>query len=141
MERIERTTGDLLLLLTQVILVGLGAAVLFSASYPHALAVFQDPYYFLRRQLLWILLGAVAAVAAAQLPLELIRRAVPGLLLLSLVLMLLTFVPGIGKPVQGARRWLFLGGVSIQPSELAKLTLVLYLASIFSKKQGRMQNG
>jgi cell division protein FtsW len=140
MERIERTTGDLLLLLTQVILVGLGAAVLFSASYPHALAVFQDPYYFLRRQLLWILLGAVAAVAAAQLPLELIRRAVPGLLLLSLVLMLLTFVPGIGKPVQGARRWLFLGGVSIQPSELAKLTLVLYLASIFSKKQGRMND-
>jgi cell division protein FtsW len=140
METVERKSGDLILLLTQVVLVALGAAVLFSASYPHAQALFQDPYYFLRRQLLWILTGAVAAVAAAHVPLESIRKAVPGLILLAFILMVLTFVPGIGEPVQGARRWLFIFGVSIQPSELVKLALVMYLASIFSKKQERIDD-
>jgi cell division protein FtsW len=140
METVERKSGDLILLLTQVVLVSLGAAVLFSASYPHAQALFQDPYYFLRRQLLWILTGAVAAVAAAHVPLESIRKAVPGLILLAFILMVLTFVPGIGEPVQGARRWLFIFGVSIQPSELVKLALVMYLASIFSKKQERIDD-
>jgi cell division protein FtsW len=54
--------------------------------------------------------------------------------------MVLTFVPGIGEPVQGARRWLFIFGVSIQPSELVKLALVMYLASIFSKKRERIND-
>ncbi|MBN1836217.1 MAG: putative lipid II flippase FtsW [Spirochaetales bacterium] len=140
MERIERRPGDLLLLVTQVALVGLGVAVLFSASYPHAQALFQDPYHFLKRQVLWILIGTAAALLAAQLPLAFVRRSVPGLVVLAFAFMVLTFVPGIGEPIQGARRWVFLFGLSFEPSELVKLTVVLYLASILSKKQDRMDD-
>jgi cell division protein FtsW len=140
MERIERRPGDLLLVLVQVMLVGMGIAMLFSASYPYAQRLFQDPYYFLKRQLLWVLLGTAAAAVSAQLPLDLLRRLVPGLVFLALLLTLLTFVPGLGRPIQGARRWLFFFGLSFEPSELVKLALVLYLASIFSKKQDRIDD-
>ena len=140
MERIEGDTGDLMLLLTLVTLIGLGAAVLFSASYPYAQAVFRDPYYFLKRQVLWILIGTVSALIAAQVPLDLVRKSVPLLVAGTFVLMLLTFVPGIGLPIQGARRWVFFFGISFEPSELVKLTLVVYLASIFSKKQDRIDD-
>jgi len=140
MERIQRKPGDLLLVLSQVALIGLGIAVLFSASYPHAQALFQDPYHFLRRQLLWILIGTLAAIIAAQVPLELVRRSIPALVVVAFVLMVLTLVPGVSVPVQGARRWLFLFGISFEPSELVKLAVVLYLASILSKKQDRMDD-
>jgi cell division protein FtsW len=140
LERIEREPWDLPLLLTQVLLLGLGLAAMFSASAYEGERLFADPYYFLKRQLAWAAIGVVAAVAAAQVRLESLRRLAPYLLGVALLLTLLTFVPGIGRPLLGARRWLFLFGQSFQPSELVKLALVVYLAAIFSKKQQRIND-
>src|SRR6185369_12076833 len=73
--------------------------------------------------------------------LDLVRRAVPWLLIVSAVLMIAVFIPiwDAGE-IYGARRWLVKFGLSFQPSELAKLTVVLYLASMFAKKEGQLDD-
>ncbi|TFG64029.1 MAG: putative lipid II flippase FtsW, partial [Spirochaetales bacterium] len=69
-----------------------------------------------------------------------IKKFIPFLLLASFILMILTFIPGVGRVIQGSRRWIFLVGFSFQPSELVKLSLVLYLSHIFSKKEDRIND-
>jgi cell division protein FtsW len=140
LERIGKPRGDALLLLVLIAMVAIGLSVLFSASTYYAERQFEDPYYFFKRQLIWIILGTVAALVAAHLPLELLRQGTPFVLAAALVFMILTFVPGIGQPIMGARRWLFLFGQSFEPSELVKFSVVLYLAAIFSKKQDRIND-
>jgi cell division protein FtsW len=140
LERIGKARGDALLLLILVVMLAVGVSVLFSASTYYGQRLFQDPYYFVKRQILWVLLGGAAAVVAAHIPLPLLRRSSAMLVGASLFLTVLTFVPGFGRSIMGARRWLFLFGQSFEPSELVKLSIVLYLAAIFSKKQDRIDD-
>ncbi len=139
-ERVEKQPMDFLLFLILLMLVGVGMAMVLSASAYEGQRTFADPYYFLKRQLLSAGVGLALTLALARLPHELLRRLSPALLLIALMLTLLTFVPGLGRPVLGARRWLLVFGLSFQPSELVKLAVVLYLASVFHKKEGRMDD-
>ena len=132
--RLEAMPSDTVLIATLIILVGSGLAVLLSASYFYGDRVFDDPLRFFRRQVLWVALGVVAAAIAASVKLQRVRQAVPLLLAVSLPLVLLTFVPGIGLRALGAQRWIVVGGMSFEPSELAKLAVVLYLAHILDRK-------
>ncbi len=140
MERVDRRGGDLALVLLAMLLVGFGLAVLYSASYAHAERLGRAATHFVQRQVLWVLVGLAAAVLASWTPLELVRRAVPALLLATFVLLMLPFVPGVGVPVMGARRWIFFADMSFQPSELAKLTVVIYVSALLSKKQDRLDD-
>ena len=140
MERIEKPRADTLMMLILLIMLGIGLSVLFSASTYYAQRLFEDPYYFIKRQVLWVLLGAVAALIASHTPLSLLQQATPFVVAVALILTILTFVPGIGRPIMGARRWLFVFGQSFEPSELVKFAVVLYLAAIFSKKQDRIND-
>ena len=140
MERIGKPRGDALLLLILIVTLGVGISVLFSASTYYAQRMFQDPYYLFRRQLLWVVLGSVAGVTASQVPITTVRQATPIVVASALILTVLTFVPRIGRPIMGARRWLFVFGQSFEPSELVKFSIVLYLAAIFSKKQDRIND-
>jgi cell division protein FtsW len=140
-ERIEKKHSmDSVLLAVLVLLVTVGVSMLFSSSYFRADNLFGDPLYFFRRQTLWVLLGSAAAVIASRINLAFVQKQMPLILLVSLLLMLLTLVPGVGTEFLGARRWIFLFGYSFQPSELAKLTVVLYLAFILSRKQDQMDD-
>lgn len=139
-ERVQRTSPDFVLIGVLILLIGLGLSMLYSASYYRAEVLYGEPEQFFRRQVMWIGLGAVAAVIAMQVPISLVRRGIPALLLVAFVLMILSFVPGVGAQYLGARRWIFLFGYSFQPSELVKLALVLYLAFILEKKQDRMDD-
>jgi cell division protein FtsW len=114
--------------------------MLYSASYNHAMRLGRAPHYFLRRQTTFVVLGAIGALLASWTPLALIRRSLPLLLLASFSLLLMTFLPAVGEPILGARRWIFIGGMSFQPSELAKVVLVIYLAGILSKKEDRLDD-
>ncbi len=127
---------DFRLLVAVSLLLGVGIAVLLSASYFKALQLYGDAFQFVYRQALWIVVGAAALATAALVSLEIIRKALPVLLAVTLVLSFLTLVPGVGARYLGARRWIFLFNVSFQPSELVKLTIVLYLAHIFSRREG-----
>jgi cell division protein FtsW len=122
---------DLFMILLLILLVGFGLSALFSASHFVSQRLYGNPYSFLFSQLRWVLVGGVGAAVVSQLNLEVLRGGVPYLLGVSVLLMILTL---FNPPLQGAQRWIVVGGFSFQPSELAKMTLILYLAHIFSKK-------
>lgn len=92
------------------------------------------PTYFLTRHALWLVTGFVVALLAFQVPLATWEKSARGLFLLSLVLLILVLVPHVGKVVYGARRWISLGPLSFQPSELAKFTVLLYAADYMVRK-------
>jgi len=134
MERVEKQRGDVVLVMLLVVLLGVGLALLFSGSYPFAERAYKDPLYLLKRQLLWAGIGGVVAFVLSLTPLEMFRRWMPAILVGTLVALLLPFLPGVGMTVLGSRRWVSVFGQSFQPSELVKVTLILYLASYFSKR-------
>lgn len=112
----------------------IGFAILFSASYPIANTEYGDGLYYFKRQLLWAVLGLVAFNAIVRSPLRFLLGVSHWFLLLLLVFILLTRIPGLGTTVNGATRWLALGGpVPLQPSELIKPFLVLQSAKIFGQ--------
>lgn len=138
-EKLTKERGDYILLGLLVLLVGLGLAALFSSSFYWGETRFGDPLYFLKRQLVLVVLGVALGFFISRVSLDFIRRLVPALVISSLILTALTFVPGLGRTTMGAKRWIYIFGYSFQPSELAKLTVILYLAHIFSKKENRME--
>jgi len=107
----------------------IGLLMVYSAS---QFAVAGDPGYWLRRQLLWALLGLVAMFVTARIDYHAWRRFAALGLVVSLILLALTL--RLGETVYGAQRWLRFGVVSVQPSELAKLTFALYLADWLARK-------
>ena len=96
--------------------------------------------YFLLRHALWIGIAFVAALLAFQVPVATWEKVAPGLFIFSLVLLVLVLVPHVGKVVYGARRWISLGPISFQPSELAKFTVLLYAAGYMVRKMEIKEN-
>ena len=90
--------------------------------------------YFLTRHLIWLVIAFVAALLAFQIPIAMWEKAAPWLFVLSLILLALVLIPVIGKKVYGARRWIALGPISFQPSELAKFAVLLYAADYMVRK-------
>lgn len=111
----------------------IGLAVLFSASFPIADAEFGDGLYYFKRQLMWAMLGLVGFNLTLRSPLRYVLGIAHWFLLLLLVFILITLIPGFGTTVNGATRWLALGPVPLQPSELIKPFLVLQSARIFGQ--------
>lgn len=126
---------DPLLLGVVALLVFLGILILASVSAAFSLQTFGTTYYFLNHQLLLGLLPglALAAFIFFFVSPELIKKWSFVLLLFSIVLLILVFFPVIGSP-EGAHRWIYIGPFSFQPSELLKLTFILYLASLLAKR-------
>ena len=92
------------------------------------------PTHFLVRQAMYVGLGLLAALVVVQIPIAYWERGAPWLLVLTLLLLALVLVPGVGKGVNGAHRWLPLGVMNFQPSELAKLAMAMYAASYMVRK-------
>lgn len=92
------------------------------------------PYHFLIRHVLFIFIGTIAAAAAFQVPLLTWEKYAPWLFGVALLLLILVLVPFIGKGVNGARRWIGFGFMSFQPSELAKLAVLLYAADYMKRR-------
>ena len=127
---------DLWTLLAVISLTGIGIVMIYSTSSITAEQIFHaESTFFLKKQLFSVLLGMVAMALAMHLNYEKLRLFVGPLLLLSLLLLIAVLIPGIGVEIKGSRRWLRLAGFSFQPSELARLALVLYLAHSLTRKQ------
>ena len=92
------------------------------------------PTYFMSRQILFVVLSLVVALVVVQVPVDFWEKAAPWIFVASLVLLVLVLIPGIGKGVNGARRWIPLGPLNIQPSELAKLAIAMYAANYMMRK-------
>ncbi len=137
-ERPEKNSSDLVFLGLLLLLAGTGLVAVFSSSFYYAEKLTGDSSYFFKKHIWQLCLGGVLAYIASRLPPEIIRKSTPILLFVSLVLLCLTLVPGVGTELQGTRRWFILFGQSFQPSELAKLSLIMYLAHLFSKNEDHM---
>jgi cell division protein FtsW len=132
---------DLWLLLAVLSLTGIGIVMIYSTSSIPAEHLFgAKSTYFLKKQLLSALVGIAAMALAMHLNYERLEVLVWPLLVVSIVMLVLVLAPGIGTEVKGSRRWLRLAGQGFQPSELARLALVLYLAYSLTRKQERIKS-
>ena len=132
------TTPDTWLFAAVAALVAFGLIMVYSASSATAFAEHGDAAYYMKRQLVWLVVGCIFAVAAFQMDYQKLRRPAPYILLGAIVLLVLVLVPHVGLSVNGARRWIGASAVSLQPSEFAKLALVVYLAAILSSRGERI---
>jgi cell division protein FtsW len=130
---------DNVLLISALALMSLGLTMVFISSHVMAQSHYHDPYFFIKRQGVYALAGLAALFAARVVNYRRYQAIVYPVLFLSLVTLLLVFVPGIGSKVRGAARWLRLGPVTLQPSEFAKLAMVLFLAYSLARKQDKMK--
>lgn len=129
---------DCLILVPVICLIGLGLVLVYSSSSHMASHRFADDYFFLKRQAMLCTLGLGIMITAKNIPCTLYSKLVYPLMLISLCLLIMLFIPGFGHKVGGAYRWLKLGGLTFQPSELAKFTLVLFMAYSMSNKGSNM---
>src|SRR5882672_6731831 len=128
----RKLVPDMWLFGVAVVLLSAGVVMVYSASAIVAADRFHDPYFFLKKQIFWALLGAACLWAALRLDYRRLEGYVVPLLIFVGILLVLVLVSPIGQAINGTRRWIRLGPVSFQPAELAKLALVLYLAAFLA---------
>lgn len=130
---------DWLLMLAVCLLLGIGITMVYSASAVSALYDFGDSFYYLKRQLIFAVLGVVAMFITMRIDYYIWRKWANRGLLFCFLLIILVLVPGIGVVRGGARSWLGIGSLGIQPSEFMKLALILFLAHHFDKGTFQLQ--
>jgi len=123
-----------LLIFSTAALAGLGLLMVYSSSMT-ARPSFSDQNY-LTRQLVFLAMGVVAAAIASRLPVEFWKMAAVPMTVLSILLLAAVLLPGVGARVNGAQRWFRIAGISVQPSEIAKVALVLFLAWAIDRRGG-----
>jgi len=96
---------------------------------------FNNLFHFLERHLLWVFIGLIFMVTSMNIRYEMLKKLGKPLLIITIILLILVHFPYIGKAAGGARRWIRVGPLSIQPSELAKLVMIMYAANFLTKKQ------
>ena len=129
---------DRIFLLICCALLCVGVGCLLSGSAYRAHQLFGDSFYFIRRHLLWIGLGILCSIFIMRIKINILIKYVPLLVGVTFILLLLTFVEGIGTSYLGVRRWIELAGITFQPSELAKVTLIFYLSLILTRRHGEL---
>jgi cell division protein FtsW len=131
---------DYTLLLTTLLLVAIGVTMVYSSSAIFARERYGDTYFFLKRQLLSITIGFGALYAGRTIPIAIYRRFAYPILIVSVFLLILVQIPGLGITAGGATRWLHVAGINFQPSEFAKIALVIFMAYMLSKKQDQIKH-
>lgn len=134
----EQSPPDTLLFAAVVALVGIGLVMIYSASSVTAYAEHLGTAYYLKRQFMWLAVGAILAYGAYRIDYLLLRRFAPYVLLVCVVGLTLAFVPHVGVLVNGAHRWIGYHSTTLQPSEFAKLGLVIFLAAWLSGRAPRI---
>lgn len=112
-----------------------GIFMIYEASSITAIRVYGDSFYFVKNQLIWLGIALCAFTFFALFDYHLLYTFALPILLVNLVLLMLVFVPGLYTTALGARRWLRFGPIPIQPSELTKMSLIIYLSAWFSFKE------
>ena len=132
--------GDRMVMVLACILIAVGIGMIYSGSAVMAQKRFGDSAYFLKRQLLWLAVGMVFLLVFARTDLKTLRSWGVPFLLIGLVALVAVLLPMIGVTVKGARRWLRFGVWTIQPAELVKIAVLLYLAHYMAKNGERIED-
>lgn len=132
----DKKPFDFWLFITVLILLSLGLIMVFSASAPTAEKEYKDIYFIIKKQLRFAVMGVVAMLLAANYNYHKYgRKTVTALMGASVIMLILVLIPGIGREVNGSWRWIYFGSIPFQPSELAKLALILFLSFFLSKRK------
>lgn len=132
---------DIPFLLLTLLLTGIGLMMLFSASFPSAYYETGSAGYYFKRQAIFAAAGIVAMLVVGRFNYQRWRGAAKMLMVLAIFLLLLVIIPGVGITKNNATRWLGVDGVlTFQPSEIAKLAVIVYFADSISKKKERMRD-
>lgn len=132
--KFPKISFDRPLFFTLLTLLGIGLIMIASAGVVYGRVRFGDDYYFLKQQLLGLGVGLTLLFIFQQIHYAVWKRFVVPIFLIALGLLILVFIPGFGTTVYGAARWVDLGPISFQPSEVMKFTIILYLAAWLSSK-------
>lgn len=133
---VKKHSIDIELLIVVITLLASGIVMVFSASSVYAYYNYDgDSYYVLKRQLAWAFLGLIAMTFMANYKYHRLQKFAVPLLIVSGILLLLVFVPGIGIKVNDSLRWIGTKSMRLQPSELAKISIIIFLASGLSKRK------
>lgn len=125
---------DVPLFIGILILVIFGLIMVYDASVVQGLKVFNDGFYYIKQQLIWVGIGLISMIFFTRFDYKRYQVFATPLLLFSFLLLIAVFIPGLGISGGGAHRWLKLGPITIQPTEIIKLTGVMFLAAVFAKK-------
>ncbi|MDD4785022.1 MAG: putative peptidoglycan glycosyltransferase FtsW [Candidatus Shapirobacteria bacterium] len=131
----KKTKSPLLFLVFSLIFVGL--IFISISSLGEANSTIGDKFFFIKKQLFWLILGTISFYVTSKIKIDTIKKYSFVLYLVSILALVLVLIPGLGNEALGARRWLNLGFTSIQPSEILKLTSVIYFSYLFSKEEKR----
>jgi len=137
--QLRKGQPDFIIMILSLLLIGIGLVMVYSSSQIVAYIKFNDSAFFLKRQLVWAIIGIIAMIVVMNIPFKIYRRLLPLIIVVLIMMMGLVLTP-MGEERNGAQRWLDLGFITIQPSEFVKIGIIIYLASIYSKKQDYIHN-
>ncbi|KKR11784.1 MAG: Stage V sporulation protein E [Candidatus Woesebacteria bacterium GW2011_GWA1_39_21] len=126
---------DYRLFIPLLVLILIGLFAIMDVSAPRAMEIFSDRFYFVKQQLVWVIVGLFVFLIISQINVTIWSKFALYIYLLSIIFLILVLIPGISAKTLGARRWLNLGFFGFQPSEFAKLALCIYLAKLAANKR------
>lgn len=121
-------------------LIAIGVVMIYSTSAIYASEKFDDSYFFLKRQLFWLALGFLTFFVVSRVPYTSFRHLKWIILGASLLSLIAVFIPYLGKSAGGAQRWIQVGSFTLQPSEFAKVALIIFLADYLTMKQRKLSH-
>jgi cell division protein FtsW len=127
-EERRQISVDFWLAASVIILVSFGVVMVYNSSVAIAVRDFSDKYYYAREQLRWLIIGLISLIFFARIDYRRWRQAALPLMVVTVALLILVFIPGFGYKAYGAYRWIKIFFINFQPAELAKLSLVIYLS-------------
>lgn len=130
---------DLLLFITIITISLFGIIMIYSASYIWAEYKFNDPFKFVKHQGLFFIIGIIMMLITSKIPYKVYFAKANTLLLISIILLILVIIPGIGTVRNGSRSWFGIGSFGIQPSEFAKLTLIIFTSKYLTKNEKNLK--
>lgn len=135
----KKTPPDFILIFTVAVLLSVGVIMVFSSSSVAAFNDYKDAYYFLKKQFMWALIGTGAMLFALSVPIvPLLKKNAEAIFFITVILLVIVLIPGIGISVKGSARWVGVGPFTLQPSEVMKLALIVLLAKSMSLKRDKI---
>lgn len=134
----KRQNIDFFIFYTVLVLLFIGTIMVASSTASYASERFDDTFYFIKRQIVYVVIGIVAMMGMMNVDYRKLGKISPFLLLTSFILLVVVLIPGIGVELNQARRWIGIGGQTVQPTEIAKLSMIIFLSYSISKNYQKL---
>ncbi len=135
----KRKAPDFILFVIVLLLLTIGIVMVYSSSYVYAQVAFADGAHFLKKQLIWAVLGVIGMILMMNVDYRFYKKWAYPIFILAVIMLLLLFVPGVGVEIKDATRWIDIAGQRFQPSEIAKLAMVIFLAKMLAEGQAQIK--